>query len=216
MTADIIPSDTAILDLLRKRESLSVTELAEAMGVTATAVRQRLNRLMAQGYIERVVSRSGRGRPSHQYSLTSKGQRQTGSNFADLAIALWQEVRSIRDPEIRQGLLQRISRRLADQYGERLAGSTFEQRMERLVEVMGERQMAFEIDHSQELPVLNALTCPYPELAEMDRGVCAMERAFLSEVLGRDMRLGKCRLDGDSCCAFEAKPATASAAAGDW
>jgi DeoR family transcriptional regulator, suf operon transcriptional repressor len=85
MGPDIVPSDTAILDLLRKRDRLSVTELAEAMEVTATAVRQRLNRLMAQGYIERVVSRAGRGRPSHQYSLTSKGRRQTGSNFADLA-----------------------------------------------------------------------------------------------------------------------------------
>lgn len=216
MVSDIIPSDTAILDLLRKRESLSVTELAEAMEVTATAVRQRLNRLMAQGYIERVVSRSGRGRPSHQYSLTSKGRRETGSNFADLAIALWQEVRSIREPEIRQGLMKRISGRLAAQYGDRFAGATLEQRMERLVELMGERQMAFEIDRSQGLPILNALSCPYPELAEMDRGVCAMERVFLSEVLGQEMRLGKCRLDGDTCCAFEVKLPSGSAASGDW
>jgi DeoR family transcriptional regulator, suf operon transcriptional repressor len=214
MGSDIIPSDTAILDLLRKRERLSVTELADAMEVTATAVRQRLTRLMAQGYIERVVSRAGRGRPSHQYSLTSKGRRQTGSNFADLAVALWQEIRSIRDPEVRRGLMKRISQRLAGVYGDRFRGGTLEQRMECLVEVMGERQVPFEIDRSGGLPVLNALSCPYPELAEMDRGICAMEREFLAEVLGEDVRLGKCRLDGDTCCAFEVK--VGASRGGDW
>ncbi len=208
MGPDIVPSDTAILDLLRKQERLSVTELSEAMEVTATAVRQRLNRLMAQGYVERVVSRAGRGRPSHQYSLTDKGRRQSGSNFADLAMALWQEVRSIRETEIRRGLLQRISRRMVDLYGDRLSSGTLEQRMDRLVELMGERQLDFEVEHRDGLPVLNALSCPYPELAEMDRGVCAMERAFLAEVLGQDVRLDKCRLDGESCCAFEVKPKT--------
>src|SRR5690606_20741034 len=132
--------------------------------------------------------------------------RQTGSNFADLAIALWQEVRTIRNLEVRQGLLQRISQRLVELYGDRLSVGSLEQRMERLVELMAERQLEFEIDRQEGLPVLKALSCPYPELAEIDRGVCAMERSFLAEALGRDVRLGKCRLDGDSCCAFEVKP----------
>ena len=43
-------SDIGILDLLRKAGPLGVTELAGAMRVTATAVRQRLARLMARGH----------------------------------------------------------------------------------------------------------------------------------------------------------------------
>ena len=87
MTDELLHSDKAVLDLLRKRESATVSELAEAMGVTATAVRQRLTRLLEQGMIHRQASSEGRGRPSHHYSLTDKGQRETGSNFADLAMA---------------------------------------------------------------------------------------------------------------------------------
>ena len=97
MTSRIESSDVAIMDQLRKRQSLSVSQLSEMMEVTATAVRQRLTRLMAHGYIERSVSRNGRGRPTHLYALTDKGRRKTGGNFADLAKALWQEVRSIDD-----------------------------------------------------------------------------------------------------------------------
>ena len=61
---------------------------------------------MGSGLMQRESVKAARGRPSHRYSLTNKGRRQTGSNFADLTIALWQEIRSIKDPEIRSGLLR--------------------------------------------------------------------------------------------------------------
>ena len=63
-------SDICILDLLRKAGPLGVNDLAQATQVTATAVRQRLVRLMAQGLIDRELTRAGRGRPSHRYGLT--------------------------------------------------------------------------------------------------------------------------------------------------
>lgn len=210
MVPEIIPSDLAVLDLLRQDEALSVTELAEAMEVTATAVRQRLTRLMAQGFVKRVTLKAGRGRPSHKYSLTKKGRQETGSNFTDLAFVLWQEVRAVRDAEVRRGLLERISKKLAAQYGERFRGVTLQERMEALVGLMAERRVPFEIDQRAELPVLNALACPYPELAEVDRGVCAMERSFISEVLGADVRLEHCRLDGEGCCAFAVQQSPAA------
>src|SRR5688500_6220015 len=100
------------------------------MGVTATAIRQRLTRLLAQNDIEREVQRVGRGRPGLRYAWTEKGRRRAGANFADLAIALWQEVREIKDPEVRRGLLQRISHRLAALYATRINGSTLDERME--------------------------------------------------------------------------------------
>ena len=208
MTEDVIPSDVAIMDMLRKRESMSVAELSASMEVTATAIRQRLTRLMAQGYIDRIPVRAGRGRPSHRYVLTVKGRRKTGANFADLAIALWQEIREIKDVEIRQGLLRRIARRLAATYSGQIDGATLERRMESLSELYAERRIPFSVDRTGDLPVLTALACPYPDLAEQDRAVCAMERMLFTEILGEEMRLDECRLDdGSSCCRFEpAKP----------
>jgi DeoR family suf operon transcriptional repressor len=204
MVDETVGSDGVIIDLLRKRDALTVLELAESLGVTATAVRQRLTRLLAHGLIERRASREGRGRPSHYYSLTAKGRRQTGANFADLAIALWQEVRAVEDPEVRRGLLQRISKRLGSAYAHQLEGKGREQRMEAMVELFRDRQVPFEVDRSNPLlPVLTALACPYPDLAEQDRSVCSMERMMFSEILGENVRLRSCRLDGDRHCVFE-------------
>jgi len=202
MPARFVSSDITLLDLLRKSETMSISQIAAAMEVTATAVRQRLTRLMDQGYIRRTEARAGRGRPSHRYALTEQGRRKTGSNFADLAIALWQEIRAIKDVEVRRGLLQRLSRRLAEQYAPQITGDSLEERMNAVSTLFGGREVPFSVDQSGDNPVLTALACPYPELAEQDRSICSMEKMLFSEILGESIRLEKCRLDGDACCTF--------------
>ena len=201
---DLVPSDVTILDLLRNRRWMSVSEFRDALGVTATAVRQRLTRLMAQGYVRReAIESAGRGRPSHRYELTTEGRRKTGANFGDLAIALWQEMRAIKDAEVQRGLLQRLSNRLAELYSGQIQGDSLEERMESLAALFQERQIPFDvrIDENQ-LPVLTAHACPYPELAEQDAAICAMERMLFSDLLGERVNLDECRLDGDPCCTF--------------
>lgn len=203
MVDEIVSSDIAILDLLRKQDTMTVAELASCLDVTATAVRQRLSRLLGQGFIERTTTKASRGRPSHSYWLTDRGRRKTGSNFIDLAVALWEEIRQIKDIEVRRGLLERISQRLAEKYADQITGQTLQERMTSVVDLLDERQIPFSVESRDGLPILTAMACPYPNLAETDRSVCAMEKMMFSELLGQNMRLTSCRLDGDQCCSFE-------------
>jgi predicted ArsR family transcriptional regulator len=200
---EFVPSDVSLLDILRKCDSMKVGQLAEAMEVTATAVRQRLNRLMGQGYVSRSTQRAGRGRPTHRYRLTTQGRRKSGSNFADLCFALWDEIRAIEDLDVRRGLLQRIARRLAKLYADDITGVTLAERMEQMAALFRQRSVALEVDQRGELPLLVVQGCPYPELAEADRGVCTVEREMFGEILGREVRLSECCLDGATCCTFE-------------
>jgi len=195
-------SDKTLLGVLRRNGAVTISVLVTEMGVTATAVRQRLQRLMAEGLIQRQAENIGRGRPNHRYSLTEQGERAAGTNFADMADVLWEEIRSLDDPEVRRGLLKRIATRLADRYRSRVGGSTLSERMAEMAGVMGEREIPFKVEHAESFPVLSALACPYPELAKRDRSVCTMEKLMLSEVLGEDVRLSACRLDGATCCTF--------------
>jgi predicted ArsR family transcriptional regulator len=200
-------SDSVVLDLLRQRDAMTVLQLARELQVTATAVRQRLTRLMAQGLIERRVVKSPRGRPGHNYTLTEAGRRKTGDNFHDLATALWDELRAVADPEVRRGLLQRVAHRMASGYAKQVDGETLDERMESLAEVYRQRDIPFQVERKtvsdMTLPVLKAVACPYPDLAEKDRSVCAMERLMFAELLESNVRLSQCRLDGGACCTFE-------------
>ncbi|MGY8767369.1 MAG: helix-turn-helix transcriptional regulator [Pirellulales bacterium] len=200
---EVIPSDIALLDLLRIQDSMTIAELSTAMEVTATAVRQRLNRLMGQGHIERFAEKAGRGRPIHQYRLSEKGKRKSGANFADLAVALWEEIRSIKDQEVRQGLIQRISKRMADLNADDFAGKSTDEKVDQLKKMFGERRIPMEIDRTNGLPIVSVLACPYPDLAEQDREICTMEKMLIGQLLDNDVKMSECRGDGDSCCKFE-------------
>ena len=200
---DFDTSDLPVLDLLRARNAMTVSELASALNVTATAVRQRLTRLLAQEHVERTATKNGRGRPKHYYRLTERGLRKAGSNFADLAVVLWEEVRRIDDPEIRKGLLQRIAKRMAGLYADKIEGPTLQQKLDSLTELFAERHLPLDILQSGSLPVLKATACPYPDLADHDRSICAMERMLISELLGTEVRLASCRHEGEGSCTFE-------------
>jgi predicted ArsR family transcriptional regulator len=202
MSTQTETSDRAMLDFMRHHGAVTISSLVTEMGVTATAVRQRLARLMSDGLVERRTERKSRGRPNHRYSLTEKGERSAGTNFADMAVVLWEEVKSIEDPVVRRGLLKRIADRLVTKYRGEVAGDTLDTRMSALARLMGQREIPFRVDASGELPILTALACPYPELARLDRGVCTMENMMLSEILGEKLRLSECRLDGANCCEF--------------
>jgi DeoR family transcriptional regulator, suf operon transcriptional repressor len=195
-------SDKAVLDYLRRHGAARISDLVEETRVTATAVRQRIRRLMDEGLIARTTERQVRGRPNHRYTLTEAGENYAGNNFGDLATVLWEEIKAVPDPEIRRGLLKRIADRFVEKYRDHVDGATLGERMASIADLMQEREIPFEVNTTGELPVLSALACPYPELARLDRGVCTMEKLMLSEMLGENVRLSACRLDGATCCTF--------------
>jgi predicted ArsR family transcriptional regulator len=199
----LLDTDDQVLDCLRRKGAATVEDLVEFLGVTATAVRQRLTRLVQSGHIDRTTERQGRGRPLHRYRLTRAGAEASGNNYADLAISLWQEIRAVPDVGFRRGLLQRVAHRLKERYSDQVQGETTGERMQSLASLMNEREILFDVDRSGDLPVLTALACPYPDLAEQDRSICAMERIMFSEAVGAPLRLSECRLDGSNCCTFE-------------
>ena len=161
MSVEAPNSDADLMDLIRIAGPLSVTELADAMEVTATAVRQRLTRLMAQSMIEREAIRAGRGRPKHRYSLTDKGLRQTGSNFTDLALTLWREIRTTGDENLSRDVLRRISRALAAGYAAQIQGDTPAERLQSLSELLNQRRIPTTVgSNGQPHPPLRPMPVP--------------------------------------------------------
>lgn len=189
MNDSVNNSDHAILELLRDHEQLSVTQLSEALDVTATAVRQRLTRLMLQGLIERFNERHGRGRPQHFYCLTAAGRREVGQNFADLAMVLWQEMCAIEDEALKQRMIESIAHRLASKYARDISGGSLEEKMASIAELFGQRRIPVTVEHDGSLPILNVKACPYPDLVTEDRSICEMEASLFSELIGRDVQL---------------------------
>lgn len=203
---------------LRGGNMLAIGDLTEALGVTATAVRQRIDRLLASGLVERHKEVTGRGRPSYRYQLTVLGHQRAGANPGELADAMWREIVGIEDETLRERLVNGVASRLGKQFASRVQETTngtaafnemtFSQRMQKLSTVMSEQEIETDVrvvDRGQ-LPILDITSCPYPTLtaASENRSMCKLEEQMISEALGQRVQLSSCRLDGDDCCQFSA------------
>ncbi|VAX41052.1 conserved hypothetical protein-putative transcriptional regulator [hydrothermal vent metagenome] len=200
----IDPNDREFLKRLHRMGAGTVQDICDELEVTATAVRQRLTRLQEQQLVSRDLVREGRGRPHHVYRLTERAIRELGENYADLAMILWREIFSIEEAEVRNRLLGRVKNSLIEHYSSVIGNGSLAERMEGLKQAMLQRGHDVEIDSTGSLPILRENNCPYHELASFDHSICELEQMVFKEVLGSDIELTLCCLDGHSCCEFEA------------
>ncbi|MEC8475413.1 MAG: ArsR family transcriptional regulator [Planctomycetota bacterium] len=232
-TEDLRSVDRELLSAMRFGRCMGIGELTEDLGVTATAVRQRIDRLLEKGLIEREKVVSGRGRPTYCYRLTHAGNQRAGADTADLVDALWNEVIAIEDSALREQILAAVAKRLgrqlaqealecctqdqpklsstvadcsADASGPEQDIELLQQRLKQLSQSMVSRKIPIEVSIEGELPVVDMGSCPFPTLTDLsrDRSMCRLEERMISEAVGQPMRLSSCRLDGDSCCQFSA------------
>jgi predicted ArsR family transcriptional regulator len=195
-------ADADLLHLLADAGPSAISDIAQHLAVTRTAVHERLLRLMVEGLVDRELVHGGRGRPSYRYSLSAKARKLSGNNFADLAAVLWQQVLGIQDSRRRQHVVSSIASALNVLYADAIHGTTMKARMDSLRELLEKRRVRCEVDTPRGGPTLTLRDCPYPELAEVDSTICEMERALFSHLLGDEFLLSQCRLDGHSSCQF--------------
>jgi predicted ArsR family transcriptional regulator len=202
MKTALEPADCEFLNELHRIGPKTVQEVCMAVGVTATAVRQRLARLINLGFVKRERVRQPRGRPHYVYNVTERGLRQLGDNYGDLALILWREVQQIADPAVRDSITTNVRNALVERLG-RFPEGRLRERLKRLSEALANRGFDVEIREANGLPILRENNCPYQELAEEDRGICGLEREVFQHALGADVRLAQCCLDGHPCCDFQ-------------
>lgn len=192
------------MDLLRNEGPHSVDQLVEKVGVTATAIRQRLTRMMAEGLVERVEIRQGRGRPSHQYRLTKQGIESSGNNMADLARALWEQVQLLPDRQVQQTIIDGVACQLAENYGDKITGETTGDRLKSIAELFRQKEVPFVAEEKDGNVTLKIVGCAYPKLANENGDICELERKVLSKLANEQLNVTKTDCGCDNpCCTFE-------------
>ena len=199
-------SDHEFLSVLQRQSPATVQSLCEAIGITATAVRQKLLRFQASGQVERQLSRQERGRPCHTYHLTNKGLKSLGDDHAEIAAILWKQIMQISNAEVRRNVLSGVKDGLVERFGDIQSGSSLASRLQLLTASLANQGFDLEVAPGSELtglPILREHNCPYHELTAEDTSICDLEQSVFSELLGVPVELSSCRLDGHSCCEFQ-------------
>jgi DeoR family transcriptional regulator, suf operon transcriptional repressor len=193
----------AVLALLQRKGSLTVKELEDALGVTATAVRQQIATLLSESYIAQEAERNGRGRPRNVYSLTPKGRALFPKHYDEFTNSLLNEILVSEGPQRVVGLLQGMSRRMAEQYATQIASHETADRAQELTELLNAKGILAEVQVNADEIMFQEYNCPYYELAREYRAICDMELGMISHVLNQPVELVSCSLDGHHGCQFK-------------
>jgi predicted ArsR family transcriptional regulator len=197
---------TAIVRLLQKRGQASIKELELALGVTATAVREQLSHLMAEGVVDAVRVRGDVGRPFYVYHLTDKAQEMFPKAYGTLARLLLEEVLVLHGPDAYTQLLERVGKRLEQDYAGVVVGREMEDKLYGLATLLMGQGFESEVTRTADGFVLHATTCPYFAVVKDHREICDMEQQMMADLLDAEVQLGPCMREGHAACLFQVRP----------
>ncbi|MEZ4635875.1 MAG: hypothetical protein R2873_00705 [Caldilineaceae bacterium] len=79
-------------------------------------------------------------------------------------------------------------------------------RVEQMAGVLNQQGVLTDVvPHDEDTIILKTYNCPYHELAQEHRQICDMDQDMLQRVLGSDVTLSACLMDGDGGCSFVVK-----------
>jgi len=212
--SELPPARRALLVALRKRGEARAEDLADVLGVTASAARQQLGPLVAAGLVEHRDERPGPGRPRRFYRLTAAADGLFPKAYGELTTELLDHI-GAEDPALLERAFERRRRTRVAQARERLAGHDLAGRVHELAAILDE---AGYLADAEELPGggwrLIEHNCAILAVARRHGHACVTELAFLREVLpDAEVRRVAHIVSGSTKCVYEVRPRDLTAAA---
>jgi len=194
--------------LLRNKQGASIDEMASAVGVTRTAVRQHLAALMRDGLVAGGETRPTGGRPEQLYVLSPQGREEFPrrySWFAQLLIEAMQREHGTSGLRVRLG---RIAAAVVAQI--RQGAPAIGSRREKVQALAGLMDnLGYDAHTARDLegaPTIEADNCVFHELAAKNPEICHFDLALLSGYTGSKVTLHECMARGGHVCRFQFKP----------
>lgn len=192
----------AVLEAIKSQRQATVASLAQALNLTPISIRHHLNSLQGEGLIKVEVERQSVGRPRHVYTLTQAAQRYFPNNYHMLVGRLLDEMKATLSPEQIEQIIDNLAAHVAAQYRSKQPGGTLEQRLQRLVDILGAEGFMAAVQRVDGNTVLTELNCPYVYIGQKHPEVCRIDNTIIRSILGRDVQQTSCVLHGDRSCTF--------------
>jgi predicted ArsR family transcriptional regulator len=194
-----------LLDELKRRGSASASELAAALGVTPTAVRQHLDALAEQGLVVGKESApSGRGRPSSRWTITPAAQSYFPDAHGQLTVELISAAREALGDDAVERIIDARTQRQRREYAPLGAGSSVTSKLKRLAERRNNEGYMADISRDRAGWVLVERHCPIGMAASACPSLCRAELQLFREVLGDGVNVTREEhmIAGDPTCTY--------------
>lgn len=189
-----------IVALLR-RGSLTVDELAQALGLTDNGIRAHLATLERDGLVHQQGVRRGSGKPAYAYELTPEAEYLFPKPYAPVLRQLLEVLDKEIGPDKMEALLRTVGHDLAA--GLRVSAGDVRTRLEAAVAVLNELGGLAELEEHDGVFVIRGYSCPLAAVVPDHPEVCRLAETLLTEVAGVPVKEHCDRGEPPRCC-FEA------------
>jgi predicted ArsR family transcriptional regulator len=201
-----------IVALLR-RDSRTVDEMAQVLGLTDNAVRAHLATLERDGLVQQRGVRRGIGKPAYAYELTPDAERLFPKAYGPVLSQLLDVLSDQMSPEELEELLRRVGHRIAAAHtpasGDLLA------RLEVAVDVLNELGGLAELEERDDAFVIRGYSCPLAAAVPGHPAVCSLAETLLTDLVGVPVQeccdRGSARAAGSRWRALALRPRTRGA-----
>lgn len=194
--------------LLRNKSGASIDELAQAIEVTRTAVRQHLSALTLEGLVAPGEERASGGRPQRLYVLTEAGREAFPRHYSWFAQLLIEAMAKEHGAAGLRTRLGRIASAVVAQLRQRAPEN--DSRRQKVGKVSGLMdELGYDARTGKDIagaPTIEADNCVFHELAMKNPAVCQFDLSLLSGLTGSKVELDECMARGGHVCRFRFTP----------
>lgn len=205
---DLVSSDTRreLLQIIKRRGSLSVDEAMDALDMARTTVREHLLQLKEKGLLDREAERKGRGRPSHRYEMTRRAKVLFPSRDGELMGRLLQFLEEHGVEELVETFFEDYWEARTRAVKQRLRNApteSLESQLNVLRGILEEEGFMPDVDREGDRVTIRECNCPFPESVKHTNIPCRLERAFFEALFNADVERVSYIPEGSAACSYE-------------
>lgn len=202
MNCEMSETRMRILQLLKMRARMSVSQLTDALHISAMGVRQHLAILEEEGLVAYYREKQERGRPHHLYRLTDEASSLFPTTYANFAVGLMHEVAKFKGPGFINKVFRGRMKAQLQTYQQRLEGKNLLERVKELARIRDEEGYMARFDENDTDYVLIEHNCPIAVIAEEYPHVCEIELALFRQSLGTKVYRVEHLMQGSHRCCY--------------
>ncbi|MBA4493712.1 helix-turn-helix transcriptional regulator [Paenactinomyces guangxiensis] len=192
-----------IMLMLKTGGPLTVSDMAEQLGVTEMAVRRHLNTLERDGLIGSKLLRQSMGRPTHQYYLTDKSEEHFPKSYHTFTLDLLNDLEQNYGPAIIDQLFKNREKRLTDLYQSEFTSQCLRDRVRALAELQDSKGYMVEWEELEDGSYkLTEFNCPIAQVANKYNQACACEINWFQNLLDAEVERSECKAKGGQNCIY--------------
>ncbi len=189
-------------------EDLSAIQLTEKMELGESAVRNHLDVLEKEGYVDHYFKKVPKGRPKKMYTITSSGRNLFPRKYELFFTYILREIEDRFEEETLQNILTNVANNLAERLSEDLPEENKENRLKELVDSFEEWGLCPTMKKKDGEYHIRYRNCAFFEIVdEFAEYLCNMHRRIITNVMNDyEVKQEECCGKGDNVCVHRVIP----------